>query len=494
MQIIKAIDNFLNAVTMYRLLLYGLIILSVITLLMAGVGLIPFGVGQLALTLFIATSSGFIGHHFFKKIFHSVTNSESYLITSLIIFFIIAPVSSPKDALITFCAGLIAEASKYLFAVEKKHIFNPVAFSMFVIGLLGFGNSIWWIGSAATLPFVLIIGMLVVRKIRKIDLLLVFIVTALITVTYSNFKNDVAASESVFQTIVSWPLIFLGTIMLTEPLTSPGTRNLYLVYGAIVGLFFGLQFHIGPFFSTPELAVIIGNLFAYAVGPKQKLFLTLKKKTQLAPDIYEFAFENNRRPRFLPGQYLEWTIPEENSDSRGNRRYFTVASSPAETELKLGVKITKERSSSFKKKLSALNKGDRIIASQFSGDFILPNDPEKKLVFIAGGIGITPFRSMIKHLLDTGESRDIVLYYAASNKNEFVYRDIFDKAGAKLGMKTFYLTERLSHRILTENVPDYKIRTYYLSGPNAMVENYRKLLNGVGIKPHQIVTDYFPGF
>lgn len=494
MRIIRTIDNFLNGITMYRLLLYGLVILSALAHLSAAAGLIPFTVTQLALTLFITTSSGFIGHHIFKRAFHSVTNNESYMITSLIIFFVIAPVSSPKDVLITISAGLIAETSKYFFAVEKKHIFNPVALSMFVIGLLGFGNSIWWIGSAVTLPFVAVLGVLIVRKIRKFDLLLAFMITALITVSYSNLKNNVPVPDSIIQTIVSWPLLFLGTVMLTEPLTSPGTRNLYLVYGAVVGLFFGLQFHIGPFFSTPELAIIVGNIFTYAVSPKQKLFLTLKKKNQIAPDIYEFSFEKDKHARFLPGQYLEWTIPDENSDSRGNRRYFTVASSPAEKELKLGVKILKERSSSFKKKLSMLNEGDKITAAQFSGDFVLPIDPKKKLVFIAGGIGITPFRSMIKHLLDLRQERDIVLFYAASGKNEFVYRDVFNEAETKLGVKTFYLTERLNRQLLVGNVPDYKDRTYYLSGPNAMVENYRNLLKSIGIRQYQIVTDYFPGF
>src|SRR5258708_7714463 len=82
--------------------------------------------------------------------------------------------------------------------------------------------------------------------------------------------------------------------------------------------------------------------------------------------------------------------------------------------------------------------GNQIIASSLAGDFKLPNDKTQKLVFIAGGIGITPFRSIVKYLIDTNEKRDIVLIYSDKTKDMMVYKDIFDEAVTKLNLKVIY--------------------------------------------------------
>ena len=152
--------------------------------------------------------------------------------------------------------------------------------------------------------------------------------------------------------------------------------------------------------------------------------------------MYDFIFAKPHL-KFEPGQYLEWTLGHERTDSRGNRRYFTIASSPTEPNLRLGVKFY-DNPSSFKKKMLAMEPGDEIMAGQLAGDFILPRDPEKKLVFIAGGIGITPFRSMVKYLMDRGEKRLIALLYSNRTVSEIAYRDVFDEGARMIGLKTIY--------------------------------------------------------
>ena len=156
----------------------------------------------------------------------------------------------------------------------------------------------------------------------------------------------------------------------------------------------------------------------------------------------------------------------------------------------------------------SLDKGTRLTASQLSGDFTLPKDSNKKLVFIAGGIGVTPFRSMIKYLLDKSEKRDIILFYAAVSSAEFAYKNIFETAGKKIGLKVVYvLTDTknippewkgksgyLTEETIKQEVADFKQREFYLSGPIAMVNNYKKLLSKVGVSINNIITDYFPGF
>ena len=274
--------------------------------------------------------------------------------------------------------------------------------------------------------------------------------------------------------------------MLTEPLTSPSSKLFQIVYGTIVGILFNFKGF------TPELALVSGNIFAYLVSSKDKLVLTLKQKIQVAPGIYDFIFTPNHKFNFTPGQYMEWTLAHSNPDSRGTRRFLTLASSPTESDVRLGVKYY-ESSSSFKKAL--LNLNAPIVASQLRGEFILPKDKNIKLVFVAGGIGITPYRSMVKYLIDTNEKRDIILIYINKTTQEIVYKDIWDQANLVLGIKTIYInTSEVGHlnsQMITENIPDYKDRTWYISGPHVMVTATGSLLKSLQI-PH-IKTDFFPG-
>lgn len=440
---------------------------------------------------------------------HVQTNEESYLITAIILYFVCKPVTTTAEIFPLVFAGLIAMASKYVFAFKRKHIFNPAACGVFVIGLLGFGSAIWWVATPYLAPLTAIICFLVVRKIRRSGLFFAFTIFALATISfYSIVINKVALMQVLPETLLSWPLFFFAGIMLTEPLTTPPTKRYQALYGALVGILFGAQFQIGPIYATPELALVLGNIFAYVVSPKERLLVTLAEKKDLASHMYEFIMTVPHKITYLPGQYMEWTLAHARPDSRGNRRYFTLASSPTEKDLLLGVKIEPEKSSSFKKKLASLDKGSIIVASQLSGDFTLPHDASKKLVFIAGGIGITPFRSMIKYLIDTNEKRDIILVYSAALAEEFAYKSIFEEAEQKLSIKTIYLLTtlekippdwkggkgRITDSFIKEAISDYSERVFYLSGPNAMVESYKILLQSLGVKGQNIKADYFPGF
>ena len=236
------------------------------------------------------------------------------------------------------------------------------------------------------------------------------------------------------------------------------------------------------------------------------MILFLKEKTKLSSQIYEFSFTNKDKFNFTPGQYLEWTVPHSNFDSRGVRRYFTISSSPTESEIKLAVRVN-ENSSSFKKTLLNLNEKQKIVASGPYGDFTLPNEKNKKLVFIAGGIGVTPFRSIINSLLDKNEKRDIVFIYTCATKDAFVFKELFDKASKELNIRVIYvLTDtkvvskdwygkigRLTLEMLQE-IPDYRKRIYYLSGPDATVRSYKALVKSLGVSAKNIITDYFSGY
>ena len=251
--------------------------------------------------------------------------------------------------------------------------------------------------------------------------------------------------------------------------------------------------------------LIAGNLFTFFASPKIRLSLSLTKKEEVSPDTYQLTFSHPAPFAYTPGQYLEWTFDHATPDNRGIRRYFTIASAPHEP-LSIGIKI-KEKASSFKEAIKKIVPGEKIITGGLYGDFILHPNQTQKLVWIAGGIGITPFRSMAKHLLKTNEQRNITLFYCALNPNDFPYLDIFQEA-KKIGLTTIpVITDKanipenwtgeagyLTPEIIKKHIPDFNERHYYLSGPNAMVTSYKSLLKNIGISSSQIHTDYFPGF
>lgn len=501
------LDKFLNSITMYRLVLYGLGGLVVVAIILAGFGLLSFSPWSLIISLVLLLLTCYGANYMFAKLWRAPINIESADITALILFFLLMPPQSLQQGLVIAGAGVLAMASKYILAIKKKHLFNPAAMAVVIIGLFGSGLTIWWVATPFLLPLVTILGLAVVKKIRRWALFWSFMAVSLFMILFMSNGNLFMTGETIKQVLLSWPLLFFATIMLTEPATMPPTRNLQIWYGGLVGFLFFSQFHIGKLFSSPEVALVIANIFSYVVSPKQRLKLILEKSQKLTGDIYEFVFQSHEKLNFQPGQYLEWTLPAFFLDSRGNRRYFTIASSPTEENVRLGVR-TFTHGSEFKKRLIALAPGSTLWASQLAGEFTLPVDKQKKLVFIAGGIGITPFRSMIKYLIDKAESRDIILLYTCLAPDHFVYQSIFAEAEKVIGLRVRYvitdekqapvdwsgITGFLTTDIVRFEIPDYAERIFYLSGPNVMVENYSQLLQQLQVKPQSIQKDYFPGF
>jgi ferredoxin-NADP reductase len=388
-------------------------------------------------------------------------------------------------------------SSKYLLSWHKKHIFNPAAIAVILSSYLFNYSASWWVGDVTMAVFVAIGSFLIIRKTRREDMTFYFLLTTLgLGIILGMFVgNDPLLT--VKKTLLYSPVLFFAGVMLTEPLTTPPTKLKQIIYGVIAGILMVPQVHIGALYFTPELALVLANIYAFSVSSKGRKLLKLKRIDMLTQSIYDFVFAADSKFNYLPGQYIEYTLKVAKADSRGNRRYFTLASSPTEDEVLLGVKFY-DKPSSFKETLLNLRPTDTITAFQVAGDFVLPQNKSKKLVFIAGGIGITPFRSMTKYLLDKNEPRDIILLYANKTNADIVYKSIFDEAEKTLGLKAHYIETdtvgRLSKELITTFVADAQERTFYISGPQAMVTTVKSILNDMNIPDHRIVSDFFPGF
>lgn len=508
---IKFIDNFLNRITMYRLVLYILALLLLVAEVLSVFGILPYGPFMLLLsTLILLTVCWFINWAF-SSILNVPTNVESVYITALILALIVTPPESIKDIsyfIFIFWVAIWAMASKFILTIGKKHIFNPAAFAVALTALTINQSASWWVGTAWMAPFVLTSGLLIVRKTKRFDLVSSFVVISLIA-TFILHAGSIGDIPKLFErAILASPLLFFAFIMLTEPLTTPPTKYLRMGYGVLVGIMFDPMMHFGSLYSTPELALVFGNIFSYIVSPKKRLLLKLKGKKEIAKDTYDFSFTSHSEElSFHPGQYLEWTLAHPKPDSRGNRRYFTIASTPVEEELSIGVKFY-SKPSSFKNAMMNMKTGDTIVAAQLAGDFTLPHNKEKKLCFIAGGIGITPFRSMIAHMLERKQKRNVVMFYSCKTIEEIAYVDTLEKARNELGINTIYALSDLNSipadwmgargsingEMIMGVVPDYKERMYYISGPHSMVTAFEKTLSEMGIHRSHIKTDFFPGF
>lgn len=507
---IKYIDNFLNKITMYRIVLYILMFFFVAAFCLSFFKLLPYTPVDLIVSLLIILFISWVTNVIFSKVFEAPTNVESVYITALILFFLIPPIQGGvyTDFLpFAFWASVWAMASKYIFAIGRKHLFNPAAFAVALTAITINQSASWWIGTTNMLPFVIIGGILVVRKIRRGDLIFSFILSAFITITIFTILKGSDIATVLLRTIKDSAFLFFAFIMLTEPLTAPTTKWLRIVFGVLVGFLVAPDVHIGQFYLTPEIALLLGNIFAYLVSPKQKLFLKLKEQVKIANDTYDFIFTKDTNFSFRPGQYMEWTLKHRDPDTRGNRRYFTIASSPTEPEIRLGVKFYPEPSS-FKNHLLALPIGEEIIVSQLAGDFVLPKKQKQGLVFIAGGIGVTPFRSMIQFLLDKKEKRDISIFYSNKKISDIAYKDVFDRAKNELGIKTIYnITDQneilsdlsmqkgfIDAEMIKREVPDYLNKIFYISGPHSMVDAFENTLKSMGVSSNNIKIDFFPGF
>jgi ferredoxin-NADP reductase len=501
---IKAIDRFLDHQTMYRLVLYFLVALLATTFVLSLFKLLPHGPVALAAMTAVMLLVCWITNRVFAAVFQVPANIESVYITALILVLILDPtaVMDPRRIGAVVLAGIWAISSKFILAIGRKHLFNPAALGVALTALLLDEPATWWVGgNLPLLPVVLVGGLLIVRKLRRLDLVLTFITAALATILATSEPSQYLTALK--ETLASSPLLFFAFVMLTEPLTAPTMRWPRLAFAAIVGFLFAPNIHVGSFYFTPELALLTGNLFAYAVGPKRRLVLTLERIEQSAVDCYDFVFRSPRKFAFEAGQYLEWTLDLDRADSRGNRRYFTVASAPTEDRLRLGVKFY-PRSSAFKQALGQMRPGSTIHASQLAGDFTLPAKTDTKIAFLAGGIGITPFRSMLQYLIHRREIRPIVVLYGVETLHDVAYGDVLIAAKRKLGIGTVLAVAQepthghyqgyIDARLIRLAIPDYRERIFYVSGPQAMVKAMRKMLVAMGVRRSKIKVDYFPGF
>lgn len=502
------LDALLGRVTMYRLIAYCLGVLQALAVVFSLLGVVSVAaplamVVSFAVLLVVTTAVNFA----LAAAFRVTSHLTSTVITAQLLFFLMFPTLDPLGLVGLAVAGALAVASKYLIAIRGRHIFNPAAFGGFVASLVGvatgqFWKPIWWVGTAWLLPFVIVAGFLILFRTRRLPMGAVFIVVAAIAGIgfYALIGADLQSAVSF--ALISGPTFFLAGFMLSEPLTLPPRRWQQLVYAALVGVLMWTTSGIGILANAPEFALLVANLLAFLVGQRRGIRLEFLGRRQLGPTAWEFDFRPRARVDFRPGQFMELTLPHGKTDSRGWRRVFSIASAPGEV-VRFGIRLP-ERASSFKRELLTLEPGTQVSATSVGGDFLLPADPERPLLLVAGGIGITPFIGHLEHAAREPGTRDIAVVYAISSVDDLAYAEQLEKAGCTVSLAsperpehlpagwTWIGPERLSGASLLAAVPDAVKRETFLSGPPSMVASLKKALRTAGVR--RIHTDVFVGY
>jgi len=498
----KRLDSVTGRVTMYRLVLLALGALTIVALVLSALGQLAYTLPQLLASLAVAVIVTVGTGILFALLFRTRPHLESSVITGVLLFYVLLPTVDPGQLLAIAIAGAIASASKYLLAVRGRHIFNPAAIGALVVTAAGLTYSGWWAATPYLLPVVAIGAFLVLYRTRRLGMGVIFIViaAAIIVVRMMGTGSDFGSALSTAFT--SYPLVFLVGFMLSEPLTLPPRRWQQFGIAALVAVLLAVPFNIaGVFFSSPQLALVIGNLVAFFFGQRRGIRLTLEKARQLTPTTWEFAFRPAKPVSFRAGQYMELTLPHGRSDARGSRRVFSISSAPGDGLVTFAIKTGP---SSFKRALLSLAPGAVVRGTSVGGDFALPSDPATPVLLVAGGIGITPFSSQLAEATALGHERDVVVVYTVSDATELAYADVLSSSGVRVVLLSPTAPEslpanwawsgngRIDRELLQTEVPDAASRRAFVSGPPGLVNDVRGTLRSLGAK--RVTADYFSGY
>jgi ferredoxin-NADP reductase len=239
----------------------------------------------------------------------------------------------------------------------------------------------------------------------------------------------------------------------------------------------------------------------------QGLLCKLKRRQEIAEGTMAFHFEKPAGWAFKPGQYIDMTLldPPE-SDSEGNIRNFSIASAPQEDTLMVA---TRMRDTAFKRVLKTMPLETQVKVEGPLGSFTLHSNASRPAVCLSGGIGITPFRSILVNAARTGLENRIVLFYSNRRPEDSAFLQELQEIGDEnknyqiIGVMTEMEKSTrpwngeiglIDKAMLGRFVPDIAAPIYYTAGPPAMVAAMKKTLANAGVNEDDVRSEDFAGY
>jgi ferredoxin-NADP reductase len=232
----------------------------------------------------------------------------------------------------------------------------------------------------------------------------------------------------------------------------------------------------------------------------------IKEKREVAKGTLLVSFDLlGEEVDFSPGQYFFVTLPDIGyEDDKGLRRHITVVTSPNEKGV-LGF-ATRMRDSAFKRSLGELPVGAEVDVESPKGNFVLPENASRPLVFVAGGIGITVFRSMLRYIREERLPYRVTLIYSNRDRESTAFLDELRELEQALPDFRLILTmtqdpgwEGETRKVDGEFVKDYLDEdlnryTFLVAGPPAMAEGVRKALEEAGVQDENVTAERYSGY
>jgi ferredoxin-NADP reductase len=234
---------------------------------------------------------------------------------------------------------------------------------------------------------------------------------------------------------------------------------------------------------------------------------TIKEKRQVAKGTLMVTFDLlGEEVDWTPGEYF-WVelLDPPYEDEKGPRRHITVVTSPTEGGA-LGL-ATRLRDSAFKKSLVEMPEGSAVDVEQPKGNFLLPEDTSKDYVFVAGGIGITPFRSMLRYIADKGlDDYKITLVYSNRDQESTAFFDELQELEPRIGGLRVVFTmdedpgwdgesRRISPEMLEDVLgDDLSSFQFMIAGPPGMAKAVQAAILESGVPEDQVKSDSFSGY
>jgi ferredoxin-NADP reductase len=232
----------------------------------------------------------------------------------------------------------------------------------------------------------------------------------------------------------------------------------------------------------------------------------IKEKREVAKGTLMVVFDLlGQEVDFTPGQYFWVTlIDPPYDDEKGPRRHITVVTSPNDRGV-LGL-ATRVRDSAFKRSLAELPVGAEVDVEKPKGEFLLPEDTEKDYVFIAGGIGITVFRSMLRYIAQEDLPHRVTLVYSNRDRESTAFYDeLRELERAIPGLRVVFTmtddsgwdgeTRRIDAAMLRDHLgDDLGSFTFFIAGPPKMVDAMETIVSGAGVPEGQIRPARFSGY
>jgi len=229
-------------------------------------------------------------------------------------------------------------------------------------------------------------------------------------------------------------------------------------------------------------------------------------RERLAGDVAIFRFEKPGDFHFLAGQWCFVSVPPAGyQDERGLRRPLSIASSPLEKEL---IFATKLGDSAMKRTMAEMAPGTSAFLGQPMGNMVLPKETAAPLVFLAGGIGITPFRSMCLYAAEAGTEHVITLFYSSRTPEETPFLLDLQDAAERYSRVSVVITMtrapedpkiwsgprgRLTADAVRAGCPAWGKASYFIAGPPAMAEAMQESLNALNIPGDRVKVELFAG-